>query len=242
MSKQNLIRRVLMIISAAIVLVILALVVRASYVLISVSNFKRAWEQESRQTEGSNSRIVVALGDSTVQGIGVFRRGDSFVSQVANRLSASTHQPVQVFNFSVTGAESGDVLKNQLSKIKALKRVDAVIVAVGPNDITHKKTLEGFLENYDLILSQLPAEKTVIASLPPMGPRDSEGRTSLDWGESLRRVARKHSVVVAPVFEKVKPHAHDFRIYGGDFYHPSRAGYKLWADAFEESLQKIISG
>jgi lysophospholipase L1-like esterase len=140
----------------------------------------------------------------------------------------------------VSGEESGNVLNPQIPQYEKLSRVDAIIVAVGPNDITHKKSLESFLQNYEQILKKLPAEKTVIASLPPMGPKDTKGRSSQYWGDALKPIAAKYNVAVAPVFDKVNPRANDFRIYGGDFYHPGEAGYKLWADAFEQPLLKIL--
>ncbi len=230
-----------MIIALAVVTLILLLIVRAGHTLYSVGSFTNAWQKESVLSLDDQALVIVAMGDSTVQGVGSLKRSDSFISQVAKRVSAQTGKTVQIVNLSVSGADSGQLLESQLPKFKNVKRFDAIVVAVGPNDITHKKSLESFLVNYETLLKQLPADKTVIANLPPMGPEDINGKNSYEWGQALKPVAEKYNVAVALVFEKVNPRANDFRIYGGDFYHPSKAGYKLWADAFEEPLQKILN-
>lgn len=230
-----------MIIAGLIVAVLLLLIARAVFVLTSVNSFKKAWSAESNAQIKDDAIVIAALGDSTVQGVGGFSKNDGFVGQVANRISKKSGKTVQIFNYSVSGADSEQVLQTQVAQFKKLKRVDAVIVAMGPNDITHKKSLESFLENYHTLLSELPTEKTVIASLPPMGPKDTKGRSSYEWGQALKPVAAQYNVAVAPVFDKVNPRANDFRTYGGDFYHPSKAGYRLWADAFEEPLLKILN-
>lgn len=229
-----------LLISTVIVLFIVVLLTRAIYTFTSIGLFRGAWQKANAQQAENDSFIIVALGDSTVQGIGGLRISDSFINQVAVRITSDTGKAVKIINLSVSGADSGQLLETQLSEFKKLKRSDAVVVAVGPNDITHKKSLESFLKNYETLLSQLPAEKTVIASLPPMGPKDTKGRSSYEWGQALKSVAKKYNVAIAPVFDKVKPRANDFRTYGGDFYHPSRAGYKLWADAFTPEVEKIL--
>lgn len=234
-------KKTLLTLALLVALFILFLVLRAGYVLYSVGNFKNSWNKNNTQAIEPGSIVIATLGDSTVQGIGALKKEDSFIGQVATRISAKTGKKVQIYNFSVTGAESGEVLRNQLPKLKNLSRIDAVILAVGPNDITHKKPLEDFLKNYEVMLNQLPAEKTVIANLPPMGPKDAKGRSSYEWGQALKPLVKKYSVRVALVYENVNPRANDFTTYGGDFYHPSKAGYKLWADAFEKPLLDIVS-
>lgn len=241
MIKSHLKQRLTMVIALLVLCIISLLIGRAVYTFASVGIFKVAWQKETSHVPADGSIVIAAIGDSTVQGIGGLRRSDSFISQVAKRISAKAGKPVQIINFSVSGSTSEKMLKNQLPLLKQLPKVDAVVIAIGPNDITQKKSLNDFLRNYDTVLAQLPAEKTVVASLPPMGPKDTQGRSSYDWGQALKPVAQKYNVVVAPVFDKVKPHANDFKTYGGDFYHPSRYGYKLWADAFEEPLLKILN-
>lgn len=234
------VKKMFMILAGIIALFIVLLAVRAVHTLYSVDSYKKAWQAEAELPIKKDALVVAALGDSTVQGVGALGRSGSFISQVSDRSSISLGKEVQVYNFSVSGAESGETYESQIPQLKSLQRVDAVVIAVGPNDLVHKKTLKSFLESYELILKNVPIKKTVIAELPPMGPKSIEGQSSYQWTEELRKLAKKYDVRVAPVYEAIKPRANDFRTYGGDFFHPSSTGYGLWANAFEEPLTDIL--
>lgn len=234
------IKKASMIVAAVIALFILLLIARAVHTLYTVGSYKKAWQAETTLPIEKDTLVVAALGDSTVQGVGALRRSESFISQATDRVSGSLGKQVQIYNFSVSGAESGETADVQLPQLKALERVDAVVIAVGPNDLVHKKSLESFLKSYEVILQNVPTEKTVIGDFPPMGPKDNEGRSSYEWGQALRKLAKKYNVRVAPVYDNIKPRANDYRTYGGDFFHPSGTGYALWANAFEQPLKAIL--
>lgn len=227
-----------MILAAVIGVIIAIIALRALYVYASIPVFKWYWQHSLEAPITHGDIVVAALGDSTVQGIGALTPSRGFVGQVVGQLDQRSD--VKIYNFSRSGAESGEVLKDQLPNLLQLKRVDAVIVAVGPNDITHKKSLDSFLSNYEQILDALPTIKVVVASLPPMGPTDIDGRSSYEWGLELSKLAVERSVRVAPVFERVNERVNDPRTYAGDFYHPSGAGYSLWAEAFKKPLQHVL--
>lgn len=233
-------KKVFMIIAGIIALIIVLLIARAVHTLYSVGSYRKAWQTESKLPIRDDVYVVAALGDSTVQGVGALHRSGSFIRQTTDRVSHSLGKDIQIYNFSVSGAESGEAVDVQLPQLKALERVDAVVIAVGPNDLVHKKSLESFLKSYETLLQNVPIEKTVIADLPPMGPKDDQGRTSYEWGQELIALAEKYGVRVAPVHDNIKPRAHDFRTYGGDFFHPSTTGYTLWANAFEKPLEEIL--
>ena len=233
-------KKVFMILAGVIALLIVLLIARAVHTLYSVSSYRKSWQTEAKLPIKKDVLVVAALGDSTVQGVGALTRSGSFISQVTGRVSDSLDKDIQVYNFSVSGAESGEAAEVQLPQLKALERVDAVVIAVGPNDLVHQKSLSSFLKSYETILKNVPRDKTVIADLPPMGPKDPQGRDSYLWGQELRKLAKKYDVRVAPIYENIKPRAHDFRTYGGDFFHPSTTGYSLWANAFEKPLTDIL--
>jgi lysophospholipase L1-like esterase len=114
------------------------------------------------------------------------------------------------------------------------------MIATGPNNITHKKLLSDFTKDITEVLAQLPAEKTVISDLPPMGPKDTKGNSSYVWGRKVIEIAQAKGVRIAPVYERVEPKVNDPRTFAGDFYHPSGAGYKLWTNAFAPEVLKVL--
>lgn len=226
---------------ALIILAVLALLgLRALYTLYTVSSFKNGWDKQNNKPISENSLIVGAIGDSTVQGVGALVRNGGFVPQTVSRVEKKIGQKIQVYNYSVSGSDSGEI-QSQIDKIRSLPKIDAVIIAVGPNDITHGRSLEQFIESYEKMLDSLTKDKVVAANLPPMKPVDTNGDNSAHWNRSLETLLRSQSVSLANVYSKVLPRNNDPLIYGGDFYHPSSTGYKLWADAFEEPLTKILS-
>ena len=233
-------KRLVITLASIVAACVLLLVLRAVYTLYTVGSFRKAWLAGISQPTNEGSVVLAVLGDSTAQGIGGFKKEDGFVGQVAARISVKTKKPVQIYNYSLSGGDSDDVLKNQLPAFKKLERYDVVLIAVGPNDITHKKNLKDFLSNYEKIFAQLPAEKVVISNMPPMGPKDVNGNSSLDWSRAIVPLANKYNVSVAKVYENIAPRANDVRTYGGDFYHPSKEGYRLWANAFTPPVEAVL--
>lgn len=232
-------RRPFIILAIAIGALLSFFILRGAYVYASIPIYKWYWQQNLDRPVQKNDVVVVALGDSTVQGLGAILPQKGFVGKVTKRMDQS--KDISIYNYSRSGAKSAEVLDNQVPQALKLDRIDAVIIAVGPNDITHKISLEQFIDNYKNIVKQFPSDKIVVATLPPMGPRDIDGQSSYDWGLQVKELARTSDIRIAPVFDRVNARVNDPRIYAGDFYHPSTAGYTLWADAFEAPLQVILN-
>ena len=229
----------MLILSVILSVLLLGLVVYAAVVFTSVARYAKYWQASNQEPVADKVLVVVALGDSTVQGIGATSPRKGFVGQVASRLAKETGRPVQVYNYSKTGAEAGEVLAEQLGKPDVIKRADLVLVAVGPNDLNHDVWLGDYLKNYQNILNKLPKDKVVIASIPPMARSKIGGNTVEEWNRGLSKLAAKNKVRVAPVYEAIKPHAYDPRIYSVDLFHPSNHGYSLWAKAFYGQVEAL---
>lgn len=118
----------------------------------SVARYRAYWSVPRSEPGGL---LYVALGDSTAQGIGAREPDRGYVSLIAARLRAATGRPVQVLNFSRSGARAHDVLVEQLPRLAGLSP-DLVTVAVGGNDITQ----------YDKARFRADIE-ALIAGLPP---------------------------------------------------------------------------
>lgn len=217
----------------------LGLVVCGLLVFTSVRRFANYWETGNQKPVSDSAIVMVVLGDSTVQGIGATSPTKGFVGQVAQRLARESGRPVQIYNFSKTGAEASQVLAEQVNQPAIIKQADLVLVAVGPNDLNHDVPLQEYLKNYQAILDKLPKDKVVIASIPPLMRSMIKDSTVEEWNRDLRQLATKNKVRVAPVYEAIKPHAYDPRIYSIDLFHPSNHGYSLWAGAFYEQVQAL---
>ena len=184
----------------------------------------------------AGSRTAVWLGDSTAAGVGVTIGGDALASVVAG-----AHDE-RVEMLAVSGATLADVVSDQLPAVAGL-RPDVVYVSVGANDVTHLTRVDDFEQRYKQLLDGLPAGVPVrLLGVPDMGapPRLAQPLRALaGWRGSqlddvVRRVAagRQQTVYVDIAGPTGPPFRRDpQRFFAEDGYHPSAAGYGLWADA-----------
>src|SRR5262249_33590827 len=89
----------------------------------------------------------VALGDSTVEGVGATRAKFNYVRRLHERLSA-VYPAARVTNLGVGGATSADVLRRQVERAIEL-RPHLVTLSIGPNDITTQVGVAEYERNVD---------------------------------------------------------------------------------------------
>lgn len=192
--------------------------------------------------------VYVALGDSTGAGVGAVEGG--YVVRLYQRMLQ--HRPgSQLVNVCVSGATTDDVLRNQLEQGVA-KNPQLVTLGIGINDIGRSVPLERFSENYERILSKLK-EKTqaqiVVANIPdvssapvvPSSLRTQYHRQIQTFNQRLEEIARRHGVTVFDIYAittrdlPVHP-----EYFSRDGFHPSDAGYELWAIEMWPTIARTI--
>jgi acyl-CoA thioesterase I len=194
----------------------------------------------------------VALGDSTVEGIGATARDRTYVRRLHARLSG-LYQRAEVENLGVAGATSVDVLERQLSRAVTLAP-DLVTLSVGPNDITGRIPVERFARNVDAIFRRLHEDThaVIVATLLPdlavtprfrnATEREAVARASVAFNEALTQAAKRYGVVLvdlyAPSRAEVPRHP---ELVAGDGYHPSDAGYARWAELMWQAILPLAA-
>jgi acyl-CoA thioesterase I len=212
-------------------------------------------------TRGASARMLpadhdapvmyVALGDSTVEGIGASRSELNYVSRLYARLR-EVYRNTRVENLGVGGATSVDVLARQLDRAVALAP-DLVTLSVGPNDITERVPLADYTRNIDAIFGRLTSQTRavlVVNLLPDLAitPRfrghEAEavvGRRSIEFNAALTRLARRHGVEVVDLYEPSRREVPARpELMAGDGYHPSDLGYARWAELMWDAVQSRI--
>lgn len=195
--------------------------------------------------------VYVALGDSTVEGIGASRPELNYVSRLQTRLRG-VYRHARVVNLGVGGATSRDVRERQLPRAFALNP-DLVTLSVGPNDITEQVPAADYGTNVDAILAGLAAEThavIVVNLLPDLAvtprfrdqpERDEVGRRSVDFNVALARAASRHGARLVDLYDAsrrevpVRP-----ELMAADGYHPSDIGYARWAELMWEVVRSRI--
>jgi acyl-CoA thioesterase I len=192
--------------------------------------------------------VYVALGDSTGSGVGASEGG--YVARLFKRL-VERRRESRLSNLCVSGATTADVLRDQLEKGVALNP-DLVTVGIGINDIGHGLTLDQFSANYEKILITLK-EKThaeiVVSNLPDVssapripGPMRNEYQQQIaQFSRRLEEIAARHGVTVFDIYTITKQElASHPEYFSADGFHPSDAGYELWATRMWPTLAQAI--
>ena len=192
--------------------------------------------------------VYVALGDSTVEGVGATTAGNNYVGRLDARLRGR-YPRARTANLGVAGATSYDVLDGQLERAVALKP-HLVTLSIGPNDITAKVPVKIYAENLEAILGRLAADTQAVvvvnllpdlAVTPRFRNRDSAplvGRLSAEFNAVVARLAKRHGALVVDLYEasrrEVPGHP---ELLAADGYHPSDLGYARWAELMWEAVR-----
>jgi lysophospholipase L1-like esterase len=195
----------------------------------------------------------VALGDSTVEGVGASRPEATYVGRLFAELRA-VYPFARLENLGKGGATSADVIARQLPRALAA-RPDLVTLSVGPNDITTRQTVENYERNLATIFAALREQTgaVVVASLiPDLGvtprfrgspERDAVARRSVLFNDALRRRARSDGAVLVDLYTASRREVpRRPELVGRDGYHPSDLGYARWAELMWQVIRKRIGG
>lgn len=208
--------------------------------------------------DGANEILcrVVWLGDSLAAGMGAISPELSLPRLVAT----GRNQDTRLHVFAVPGATSHDVIETQLPMLQQLRhgmgqigqRIDAIGVTVGANDISAFTPRHRFRTNVRRIASAGEGAPVVLVSIPQLSdairlPRPLRTIASLRalWLDLvLRQIAvERDDVFYASV--RRRPdwiRRRDLRNFlSADRFHPSGAGYAVWADHIIEAFDLALT-
>jgi acyl-CoA thioesterase-1 len=194
----------------------------------------------------------VALGDSTVEGVGASHPDFNYVSRLHARLRA-LYPNARFTNLGVGGATSADVIARQLDRAIKL-RPDVITLSIGPNDITRGISAARYEQNLDGILGRLRRETAaliVVNLLPDLAvtPRfayrpqaDVVNRHTVQFNEALVRKGREHDVALVDLYLASREEVpRQPMLLWKDGYHPSDAGYARWAELMWEGIEPHLA-
>lgn len=229
-------------------LVVAAAVVGAAVVLVVEIQLARGGTRlpdlELVLDRPGEGRRVVWLGDSTAAGIGASNSAGALPSQVADGLAGPS-----VSVLAVSGSRVADVLGDQVPKVAGLEP-DLILISVGANDTIHLTGRGAFRHTYEKVVRALPSGvPVVLLGVPDMGaiPRFAQPlRAVSGWrGRNLdaevRQVAAGTGAIYADIAGPTGPpfRRDPNRYFAADDFHPSDAGYGLWAEAVLKVLRNF---
>jgi acyl-CoA thioesterase I len=196
--------------------------------------------------------LYVALGDSTVEGVGASTPEATYVSRVHARLRA-VYPRANVVNLGADGATSADVIADQLERA-VLLRPRLVTLSIGPNDITAHVPVAEYERNVGAIFQRLGRETgaVVVANLLPdlaITPRfrgrpttPEVGELTQRFNEALLRRARASRIEVVDLYHPSRAEIPQRpELLASDGYHPSDVGYERWAELVWAGVARRIA-
>lgn len=202
----------------------------------------------------ASAHRVVWVGDSLAAGLGAIAPELTIPHLVAAHGGRRTRLHV----FATPGATSADVVERQLPALSQLRdglgeigqRIDAVGVTVGANDIGAFTSRRRFRRNVAATVEAGDGAPVILVSIPQLAdairlPQPLRGLAALRarWlDDVLQQAARQPGVHYASV--RRRPAWIDRRarrsFLAADRFHPSGAGYAVWADGIAHAFQLAL--
>lgn len=195
---------------------------------------------------------LLLLGDSTAAGVGASLTATTLGGRIAAALAAARGQPVVLASAAVSGARVTD-LDAELHEGLRAGQPDVALIVVGANDATHLTRLQPLQAELTRAIGRLgdAGVRVVVAGCPDLGAARAfpqplrliaaargravaarEKAAARDAGASYVDLGAK----TGPAFRA------DPRMLSRDRFHPSDAGYALWAQALLPAVVAALAG
>lgn len=197
---------------------------------------------------GEESLRYVALGDSYTIGTSV-ATNESWPAQLAARIERLE----LIANLAVNGYTSRDVIERELPELTGLEP-ELVTLLIGVNDVVQGVPDTEYAANVALILDRVlepvPADRIVCLATPDYSLTPRGGDFGDPMGQSdrivrvnaiLREACDQRGITFVPdIFEISQRVTDDPSLVASDGLHPSGAQYRLWTDAIEPAVQRMV--
>ena len=199
---------------------------------------------------------VVWLGDSLAAGLGAIAPELSLPRLVA----MGRDQRTRLHVFAQPGATSHDVVANQIPALHQLRHglgeiggvIDAIGVTVGANDIAAMTPRPRFRHNVAHIIDAAEGLPVVLVSIPQLNdairlpaPLRTFASWRASWLDRVLRAAALHHDHVHYASVRQRPswiRRRDLQNFlSADRFHPSGAGYAVWASRVAEVFDRALS-
>ncbi|GAA2600476.1 SGNH/GDSL hydrolase family protein [Actinomadura fulvescens] len=180
---------------------------------------------------------LLVIGESTAAGVGATAHAEALPGFLADALRRHLRRSVA---WSVTGKNGATVRRviTDLVPTSNGSAPDLVVVTVGINDLIRRRPLKRWAADLAELLTALRARyrhaAVLVAGMPPVHRfpaipqplRMVLGAQARAMDRIMREVAHEHGAVHVPMDEAM---ARDRRLFASDGFHPSPAGYRVWA-------------
>lgn len=194
--------------------------------------------------------VYVAMGDSTVEGIGATAPHRSYTGLLYSSIKEKKKKS-SYHNLGVKGATVSDVINGQLQKALALKP-DLITLSIGANDIRTRTNKKKFEKDLTFLLTELHNRtnaEILVNTIPDLSLTPAIPRFLKSYSKYM---AKRFNTVIVNVGEELSIPIVDLYNYSrsiirqfpeaiaGDGFHPSDFGYAIWANTMIPHLHKTL--
>ena len=120
--------------------------------------------------EGSSSLLLLGIGDSIIEGLGVAHVEEALTRQLALKLHQQNSRPI----LWQTQGRNGDRVRDLIARLPLLDGVepDLVLVSIGVNDVSHLTSVTRWQWEVTHLIAELKlrfSAPIVFLGIPPMG-------------------------------------------------------------------------
>jgi lysophospholipase L1-like esterase len=197
---------------------------------------------------GATIRIV-AVGESTVAGVGLARSDETVAATTARALARRTGRPVAWHGHGLSGATVSAAAAQLLPQIAA-EPADLLVISFGVNDTLAYRSPAAFADDLAALVTAVRARigdaVVVIAGVAPLACFPALPwplRTILNWRSvALQEAAegladRLPRVVVERFSEPLGPH-----LFASDGFHPNMEAHALWGEEVASLALPLLLG
>lgn len=188
---------------------------------------------------------LLAVGESTVAGVGAKNHGEALAGQLAKFLSEQTGKTVRWQAVGESGITARETLRKLVPALPEAGRIDLIVVALGGNDTFKVNSPNRWRGDMKILIETLrrkyPQAKILLANTPmirdfPVLPQPLKF--------VLWRVSRLHHQTLKNLTRNMKDvfYFDEAEKVGAEFFadgvHPSAHGYAMWSEAMIKFLLK----
>jgi len=190
--------------------------------------------------------VYVAIGDSSVEGVGASHHTKSYPSLVFEKIK-SAYPRGEYYNLGNSGDRVKNVIENQLPQALALKP-NLVTVSIGVNDIRGRVKLSEFEKDLTYLISTLQNKtdaRVLINNIPdfsalptlPIYIRIASKILIHRFNRSIKKISDNFNLTLVDIFKVSRHFCKQWKSFiSKDGLHPSDAGYALWAETIISNL------
>ena len=200
--------------------------------------------RRGRTGAGPGLRLLV-VGDSSAAGVGVASQSEALLGQLIQALGSA--YTVDYRLEARTGATTAEAI-GRLAR-QGSEAVDAVVTALGVNDLTAGRKLSAWRDDQqrliDFLRARMRPRVIMLSGLPPVHrfpalPQPLRwylGTGARAYNTALEALARRNGAIFLPLDFSM-----DVSLMAADGFHPGRGIYQGWARRAADGLRTALVG